>query len=288
MGSIVLNPCILRVAFVLSFYIVASNALSNPTVLLKAPTNTSQALPVTQPPVKYSTPTVSPVVPTQPTKVSNETLVSNSSETNTLTGTALISQPAVHAMIIPELNQIPTKISLYTRRNPISGHTIIHNVPATVELATFYSNESPTRIIIHGSFDGLDFGHWMRDMKGRLLDVEDSNIIVVDWSSAASNNIAQTRLANSRVVGHQVAMILQNLIQLRGLKPEDVHVIAHGDGTFAGEIFDTEVLKWCSREMCFIFLIDIDQFVSLSFSRWVTVLFSPRLSMEMIDDSIFS
>jgi hypothetical protein len=175
---------------------------------------------------------------TIPASAQPGTTVSDSplSSSNT-SGPILVPQPVVQSILVPELNQVPTKISLYTRKNPISGHTIIHNVPATVELAHVYSNDVPTRIIVHGSFDGLDFGHWMRDMKQRFLDVEDSNIIVVDWSSAASNSNALTRLTNARVVGHQIAMILQNFIQYRGMKAEDVHIVAHGDGTFAGETY---------------------------------------------------
>lgn len=65
---------------------------------------------------------------------------------------------------------------------------------------------------MHGSFDGLDFGHWMRDMKQRLLDVEDSNVIIADWSSAASANTAINRLTNAKIVGHQIAVLLRNFI----------------------------------------------------------------------------
>ena len=147
----------------------------------------------------------------------------------------LVPNPVIQSIVVPELNTVPTKISLYTRRNPVSGHTIIHNVAATTELAHYFNSEAPTRIIVHGSFDGQDFGHWMRDMKQRILDVEDSNVIIVDWSAAAALSNANVRLTNSRIVGHQIAMIVHNLIQTQGLKPEDVHIIAHGDGTFAGK-----------------------------------------------------
>lgn len=79
-----------------------------------------------------------------------------------------------------------------------------------MSLAHQYKPEEKLRIIVHGSFDGLDFGHWMRDMKTRLLEVEDSNVIVVDWSQSAALSSSHVRLSNARIVGHQVAKIIED------------------------------------------------------------------------------
>ena len=51
----------------------------------------------------------------------------------------------------------------------------------------------------------------MRDMKTRLLEVEDSNVIIVDWSASATLPLTNTRVSNARVIGHQVAKILEDL-----------------------------------------------------------------------------
>lgn len=52
----------------------------------------------------------------------------------------------------------------------------------------------------------------MRDMKSKFLDIEDPNVIVVDWSpSAAISNTVQ-RLANARIVGHQMARVIEDFI----------------------------------------------------------------------------
>lgn len=93
----------------------------------------------------------------------------------------------------------------------------------TVETAGHYKSEIPVRVIVHGSFDGVDFGHWMRDMKTRMLEVEDSNVIVVDWSASAGTNTANQRVYNSRIVGHQIARILEDFI----VRKKSIHWITH-------------------------------------------------------------
>ena len=181
-----------------------------------------------------STSTSPPVV--EPLSGSNNLTNTTTSQTASSTSPAPISDLDINSLKT-------TKFSLYTRRNPIAGQHIIPGLIETIQNATYYRNNNPTRIIIHGSFDGADVGHWMRNMKHKLLDVEDSNVILVDWSDAASNNNAIHRLACVRTVGHQMVRILQDMMKIKGLKGEDVHLIAHGDGTFAAAVIGKNMMN---------------------------------------------
>ncbi|KAI1285048.1 Pancreatic lipase-related protein 2 [Halotydeus destructor] len=137
-----------------------------------------------------------------------------SSVGTTETGSGIIvasSQPQ-RSSPKPEVNPINTKILLYTRRNPIVGHFLAAGDLESVKQATKYTPGQPVRIIVHGSFDGLDVGHWMRDMKTKFLDTENANVMVVDWSASASVSNWNQRLANTRIVGHQVARVLEDFI----------------------------------------------------------------------------
>jgi len=85
---------------------------------------------------------------------------------------------------------------------------------STLYDAPTYSSAKPTRIIVHGSFDGVDSGHWMKDMRVKLLQIEDSNVILVDWSQDANANIPEHRLANARHVGTHMVHLINGLIAI--------------------------------------------------------------------------
>lgn len=119
--------------------------------------------------------------------------------------------PAVTSSPVkPEVNPINTKISLYTRKNALVGHPLLLGDLGNSVASSPFDSDLITRVIIHGSFDGVDYGHWMRDMKTRLLEVEDANVIIVDWSATANLALTSTRVSNARMIGHQVARILED------------------------------------------------------------------------------
>lgn len=90
------------------------------------------------------------------------------------------------------------------------GQTIVASEPSTIELAHQFDPSYPTRFIIHGSFD---YSHWMKDMKDRILENEHANVIIVDWSAAASKSYTDIqRLTHARDVGFQVTSIIQDFM----------------------------------------------------------------------------
>ena len=75
-------------------------------------------------------------------------------------------------------------------------------------------------------------------MCNALLDLEDVNTISVDWGGGSLPLYSQAA-ANTRLVGLEVARVVNKLIKDHGVKPADVHMIGHSLGShiagYAGE-----------------------------------------------------
>ncbi|XP_041976266.1 uncharacterized protein LOC121731029 [Aricia agestis] len=95
----------------------------------------------------------------------------------------------------------------------------------------------PTRIIVHGFGSNCD-NVWVYEMRSALMAVEECNVICVDWEGGASMPNYLRAAANTRLVGKQLALLLQGLAQHIDLRFEDVHLIGFSLGAhvagFAG------------------------------------------------------
>ncbi|RWS29102.1 pancreatic triacylglycerol lipase-like protein [Leptotrombidium deliense] len=144
-----------------------------------------------------------------------------------------------HPLVVHD--SIGTKILLYTQSNPVTAEVLVPGDPSTINKISSFRSEKPLRVIIHGSFDGLDNGHWMTDMKDKFLQRDDENVILCDWSKGASANLPDQRMTNIRMLGSKVADVLKDFIKLKNVKPEDIHVIAHSLGTFAADVIGRQI-----------------------------------------------
>ncbi|KAH8354802.1 hypothetical protein KR084_008224 [Drosophila pseudotakahashii] len=98
-------------------------------------------------------------------------------------------------------------------------------------------DELSVRVIVHG-FGSACPHVWIYEMKTALMAVEDCIVICVDWENGATFPNYVRAAANTRLVGKQLAMLLRNLQQHKGLDLMRTHVIgfslgAHVSG-FAG------------------------------------------------------
>lgn len=98
-------------------------------------------------------------------------------------------------------------------------------------------NELSIRVIVHG-FGSACPHVWIYEMKTALMAVEDCIVICVDWASGSTFPNYVKAAANTRLVGKQVAMLLNNLKEHNGLDLAKTHLIgfslgAHVSG-FAG------------------------------------------------------
>ncbi|XP_069948987.1 pancreatic triacylglycerol lipase isoform X2 [Cherax quadricarinatus] len=115
--------------------------------------------------------------------------------------------------------------------------TSVEGVNISKVLNTSFNPKRKTKIIIHGYLE-TNTETWMWDMVRALLLYDDFNVVTVDWSGGSQALYSQAT-ANTRVVGLEVAHLINWLKDNVGLDPTDVHIIGHSLGShtagYAGE-----------------------------------------------------
>ncbi|PZC85279.1 hypothetical protein B5X24_HaOG200530 [Helicoverpa armigera] len=76
--------------------------------------------------------------------------------------------------------------------------------------ARAFEPNRPTRVIVHGFGSNCD-NVWVYEMRSALMAVEECNVVCVDWEGGASMPNYLRAAANTRLVGKQLAMLLQGL-----------------------------------------------------------------------------
>ncbi|XP_023228761.1 pancreatic triacylglycerol lipase-like [Centruroides sculpturatus] len=132
---------------------------------------------------------------------------------------------------------INTLFKLYTNTHP-REHFYLSVDQKEKFLSSPFNPEFPTKFIIHGYIDSELFGPWQTALKDEMLLKERCNVIIVDWSGG--NQLPYTQAtSNTRVVGAEIALLVETLEEVVGLKRSDVHIIGHSLGAhiagYAGE-----------------------------------------------------
>ncbi|XP_052569236.1 pancreatic lipase-related protein 2 [Peromyscus californicus insignis] len=128
---------------------------------------------------------------------------------------------------------INVRFLLYTNENTNNYQVISATDPATIEASNFQLDRK-TRFIIHGFIDSGEDA-WLLDMCKKMFQVEKVNCICVDWKRGARTEYTQAAY-NTRVVGAEIAFLVQVLSTELGYSPEDMHLIGHSLGAHvAGE-----------------------------------------------------
>uniref|UniRef100_A0A1I8MV01 Lipase domain-containing protein n=1 Tax=Musca domestica TaxID=7370 RepID=A0A1I8MV01_MUSDO len=123
-----------------------------------------------------------------------------------------------------------------TTAMPVRKTTSFHKVPITLDDLEGF-DEMSVRVIVHG-FGSACPHVWIYEMKTALMAVEDCIVICVDWENGATFPNYVRAATNTRLVGKQLAMLLKNLQDYKGLNLAKTHIIgfslgAHVSG-FAG------------------------------------------------------
>ncbi|EDW55964.1 uncharacterized protein LOC6614803 [Drosophila sechellia] len=153
-----------------------------------------------------------------------ETEVSTSSPEGTSGRSSVASAPSSMSAV---------NATTFTTERPGGGQK--KPTPSINDLEGF--DELSVRVIVHG-FGSACPHVWIYEMKTALMAVEDCIVICVDWENGATFPNYVRAAANTRLVGKQLAMLLRNLQQHKGLDLMRTHVIgfslgAHVSG-FAG------------------------------------------------------
>jgi len=130
---------------------------------------------------------------------------------------------------------INTKFLLRTRQDRQERSFSVSNMESVKDSG--FDGKNPTKIIIHGFID-TGFETWVKEMSDALLDLEDLNVVSVDWGGGSLPLYSQAA-ANTRLVGLEVSMLVNKLITEHGVEAGDVHIIGHSLGShiagYAGE-----------------------------------------------------
>lgn len=142
--------------------------------------------------------------------------------------TGILQRPLKMLPWAPE--DINTRFLLYTNENPNNFQLLSVTDLNTVEASNFHLNRK-TRFIIHGFIDKGEES-WLKGLCENMFQVEHVNCICVDWQRGARTDYTQA-VHNIRVVGAEVAYLIQELSSELGYRLEDVHIIGHSLGAHA-------------------------------------------------------
>ncbi|XP_044287409.1 pancreatic lipase-related protein 2-like [Varanus komodoensis] len=140
-----------------------------------------------------------------------------------------LQRPALNLPEPPEV--VNTTFLLHTRENPTYFQVISAIYPSTIRISNFRTNRI-TRFIIHGHFAADDYLKIVEICKLLLLK-EDINCIVVKWKDG-SDKLYINAVQNIRIVGAELAYLLDYFEKNCGYSPSNVHIIGHSLGAHAG------------------------------------------------------
>lgn len=135
-------------------------------------------------------------------------------------------------------DSIKSKFQLYTREAKTTPQDLDPRQPATITSTWSHFKKRPTKFIVHGFLDDPNLSPWMRQMKDEFLTQGDYNVIIVDWSHGNLLPYGQAA-ANTRIVGAQIALVVNALIHSFDVAAGNFHIIGHSLGAhicgYAGE-----------------------------------------------------
>lgn len=127
-------------------------------------------------------------------------------------------------------SEIGIQFKLFTAQNPHSPQHLYAGSTHSF-LVSHWNSSRDTKIIVHG-FTCSSLTDWVPQMVAELLH-HSVNVIVVDWAAGARGPNYFQAVANTRVVGAEVAYLIQTAESL-GQPAGRFHVIGHSLGAQTG------------------------------------------------------
>ncbi|XP_046641958.1 pancreatic lipase-related protein 2-like [Daphnia pulicaria] len=137
--------------------------------------------------------------------------------------------------LLPEpRDKINTHFTLYTREQPYNTANFI---PISAKdpngiMETSFKATRPTKFYIHG-WHATGYEARYQTFVERLLANSDVNVVFAHWGGGANTNCDQAH-ANTRLVGLEIAFLVNTMIDKLGVKASDVHLIGHSLGAHTG------------------------------------------------------
>ncbi|XP_047103185.1 pancreatic lipase-related protein 2-like isoform X1 [Schistocerca piceifrons] len=139
------------------------------------------------------------------------------------------AMPKKHSafMKVPESPEsVDTKFWLFTRANTTAQEVIDYGNGSLQ--STNFNHSKPLKVLIHG-YKGSGRDKGALTGVAALIKKVDANILVVDWQRGAAGPSYATAVANTELVGRQLALLLLHMIQ-SGIQPSQIHVIGFSLG----------------------------------------------------------
>ncbi|XKL61870.1 hypothetical protein PGB90_001703 [Kerria lacca] len=110
---------------------------------------------------------------------------------------------------------------------------------------TNFNYTLPTKIIVHG-FKGSGQDKGALDIATAFLELENANIVLVDWHKGAAGPSYVSAAANTQLVGRQLALLLMEMIEF-GMNITKIHIIGFSLGAhiagYAGRTIQKKGMK---------------------------------------------
>ncbi|XP_076440632.1 pancreatic lipase-related protein 2-like [Babylonia areolata] len=142
---------------------------------------------------------------------------------------------------------VDTTFHLFTRANPHNGQPLSARTSGgQVDVGgPAFSRQLPVKVLIHGFLQN-DRSPWVLEMTHSLLEHENVNVITVSWGAGAGFPYAQA-VANTRVVGAELARLVRLIGQQKGVSLRRFHLIGHSLGAHvaghAGRILRGQIAR---------------------------------------------
>ncbi|CAK9817776.1 Pancreatic triacylglycerol lipase [Anthophora plagiata] len=148
-------------------------------------------------------------------------------------GNLAFQKPPEHPSVIQ------TRFLLYTRSNREAPESLHYGDDFKSIHQSRFNSARHLKVVIHGyKGSGSDVGA-MRLVQS-LLDLEDLNVLVIDWTRGAAATYSAA-VANTELVGRQLGLVLLDAVNL-GTLPENIHVIGFSLGAHVAGCA-SEILK---------------------------------------------
>ncbi|XP_077498489.1 pancreatic triacylglycerol lipase-like [Amblyomma americanum] len=127
--------------------------------------------------------------------------------------------------------QIGTRFLIYTPTTQYAPDIFSWNVTAEQLRRSSFDPSLETKVFAHGFMQIKKVPDFpMRAIKDALLTAGDFNVILVDWADGSLFEYVQAT-ANTRIVGLEIARLVEQLQQAFGVTPDRFHVIGHSLGS---------------------------------------------------------
>ncbi|EEC11226.1 Ves G 1 allergen precursor, putative, partial [Ixodes scapularis] len=147
--------------------------------------------------------------------------------------------------------EVDTKFMLYSRKN--------RQVPVLLDYLRYeslgvdqFQRQKSLVFIVHG-FGENGNATWILEMKDAFLEMEDVNVVAVDWNKGCPMPMYMTAAANTALVGRQIARLVEVLAHRHPdtVVPDKVHLVGFSLGAqvagFAGRSFSRTIGKKIGR-----------------------------------------